>query len=65
MTIHIPACRHEFFQFFQIFFNVEAVLQYSKSLFFNILYPASANEFSAYEKQYFFGQSFFAAIRND
>ena len=46
-TIHIPASRHQFFRFFQIFFKVEAVLLYSKSVFFNILYPASANEFSA------------------
>ena len=34
--------------FFQIFFKVEAVLPYSKSVFFNTLYQASANEFSAY-----------------
>ena len=42
---HIPASVHFFFQ---IFFQVEAVLPYSGSLFFSILYPASANEFSAY-----------------
>ena len=46
-TNHIPARVHQFFLFFQIFFKVEAVLPYCKSVFFNILYPASANEFSA------------------
>ena len=42
-----------FFRFFQIFFKVEVVLPYSKSVFFNILYPASANEFSAYGNNIF------------
>ena len=43
-----------FFRFFQIFFKVEAVLlPYSKSVFFNILYPASVNEFSAYGNNIF------------
>ena len=37
-----------FFDFFEILLKVEAVLLYSKSVFFNILYPASGNEFSAY-----------------
>ena len=41
------------FDFFQIFFKVEAVLPYSKSVFFNILYPASVNEFSAYGNSIF------------
>ena len=42
-----------FFRFFQIFFKVEAALPYSKNVFFNILYPASANEFSAYGNSIF------------
>ena len=37
-----------FFRFFQIFFKVEVMLPYSESIFFNILYPASANVFFAY-----------------
>ena len=40
----IPASGDQFFSIFQIFFEVEAVLPYSKSVFFNILYWASANE---------------------
>ena len=36
-TNHIPTRVHQFFRFFP----------YCKSVFFNILYPASANEFSA------------------
>ena len=49
-TNRIPASGDHFFSgvFFQIFFKVEAVLPYSKSVFFNTLYQASANEFSAY-----------------
>ena len=47
-TSHIPASGHQFFRFFQILFNVEAMLSYSGIVFFNILYPANANEFSAY-----------------
>ena len=42
-----------FFLFSQIFFKVEAVLPYIKGVFFNILYPASANEFSAYGNSIF------------
>ena len=38
-----------FFQFFQIFFKVQAVLLYSGSVFFNILYLANSNGFSACE----------------
>ena len=37
-----------FFKFSQIFFKVEAVILCSNSVFFNILFPASANGFSAY-----------------
>ena len=37
------------FRFFQIFFKVEAVLSYNGNVFFNILYPANGNGFSAYE----------------
>ena len=47
-TNHILASGHYFFRFFQTFFKVEAVLPYSGSLFFNILYRANANGFSAY-----------------
>ena len=32
---------------------MEAVLPYSKSVFFNIIYPAGANEFSAYGNSIF------------
>ena len=35
------------FRFFQIFFKMEAVLRYSESVFFNIIYPANG-WFSAY-----------------
>ena len=42
-----------FFPFFQMFFKVEAVLPYSKCLFYNIFYRASANEFSAYGNSMF------------
>ena len=42
------------FQFFQVFFKVEAVLRHSGNLFFNILYPANANGFSAYGNGIFF-----------
>ena len=45
---HIPASGHQSFSIFSDFFKVEAVLPYSKSLFFNILYTANANRFSAY-----------------
>ena len=50
---HIPARGHQFFQFFQIFFKVEAMLPFCKSVLFNILYPASANEFFACENSIF------------
>ena len=63
-TNHIPASAHQFLSIFQIFFKSEAVLLYSKSAFFNILYLASENEFSAYGNSIFFGQSYFDAIRN-
>ena len=53
-TNHIPASGHQFsFYFFQIFLKVEAVLPNSGSVFFNILYPASANGFSAYGNSIF------------
>ena len=52
-TNHIPASGHQFFSFFQIFFKVETVLPYSKSIFFNINYPASVNEFAAYGNSIF------------
>ena len=52
-TNHIPASGDQFFSIFQILFKVETVLPYSKSVFFNILYRASANEFSAYGKSIF------------
>ena len=32
---------------------MEGAFPYNGNIFFNILYPASANEFSAYWKQYF------------
>ena len=51
-----------FFQFFQIFAKVETVLLYGKSLFSNMLYPASANEFSGCGNNICFGESYFAAI---
>ena len=57
-TNHIPARVHQFFRFFQIFFKVEAVLPYCKSVFFNILYPASANEFSACGNRIFWSELF-------
>ena len=43
-----------FFRFFQIFLKVKAVLPYSESVFFNILYPADANGFSPYRHSIFF-----------
>ena len=52
-TNHIPASGHQFFRFFQVFFKVEAVLPYSGTVFFNILYPANANGFSAYGNNIF------------
>ena len=43
-----------FFSIFsEQFFKVEAVLPYSNSVFLNILYRASANEFSAYGNSIF------------
>ena len=42
-----------FFNFFQIYFKVEAAFPYSGNLLINILYPASSNGFSAQWKQYF------------
>ena len=50
---HVPANGYHFFRFFLIFFKVEAVLPYSKSIFFNILYPAGANEIFAYGNNFF------------
>ena len=47
-TNHIPTTGH-----FHIFFEAEAVLPYSGSVFFNILYPANANGFSAYGNSMF------------
>ena len=52
------------FRFFQIFFKVEAGLSYSKSIFFNILYPASANELSADGNSIFFLLELIGSIRN-
>ena len=52
-TNHIPASGHQYFSFIQTFFKVEDVLPYSKSVFFNILYPAGANEFSDYGNSIF------------
>ena len=52
-TNDIPAGGDQFFSIFQIFFKVEAVLPYSKTVFFNVLYPASANKFSSYGKSIF------------
>ena len=37
------------FLFFQIFLKVEAVLPHSGSVFFNMLYPANAKQFSTYD----------------
>ena len=50
--------------FFQKCFKVETAFPYSGNIFFNIFHPASGNKFCAYWKQYFFGQSYFAASRN-
>ena len=52
-TNHIPAGGHQFCSIFSDIFTVETVLKYGKSVFFNILYPAIANEFSAYENNIF------------
>ena len=41
------------FRFFQIFFEVEAVLPCSGSVFFNVCYPANANGFSVYGNSIF------------
>ena len=46
-TNHGPTSGHRFFSILQIFLKMEAVLQYSKNIFFNILYTVSANKFSA------------------
>ena len=51
-TIFLPL-ETNFFNFFQIFFKVEAAFPYSENIFFNILHPASANAFSGQWKQYF------------
>ena len=57
-TNHIAAGGHQFLVcFFQIFFKVETPCPYNKSSFFNILYPASANECSAYENSIFLVRS--------
>ena len=42
-----------FFQFFQIFFKAEAVLPYSGSVFFNILYRANSKGYYAYGNSIF------------
>ena len=50
LNLEIRAKKNIFFDFFRYYpciFQVEAILLYSKSVFFNILYPASVNEFSA------------------
>ena len=52
-TSDIPASGDQFFFNFPDIFKVEAVLPYSKNVFFHILYRASANEFSAYGKSIF------------
>ena len=53
-TNHIAAGGHHFLVcFLPIFFKVETVFPYNRISFFNILYPASANEFSAYENSIF------------
>ena len=52
-TNHIPASGHQFFQFFQRFFKVEAAFLFSGNIFFNILHQARADGFSAEWKQYF------------
>ena len=52
-TNDIPASGDQFFPIFQIFFKVEAVLPHSESVFFYILYRASANEFSAHGNSIF------------
>ena len=61
---HISASGHQFFLFLHRFFKVEAVFPHSGHIYFNILYPACVNIFSAWCKKYFFGQSNFAANRN-
>ena len=63
-TNHIPASGHQFFQYFQRFFKVEAAFPYGGNVFFNILHLASKNEFSSQQKQYFFRQCNFSASRN-
>ena len=45
--------RPPIFSIYQRFFKVEAAFQCSQNVFFNILYPASADGFSALMKQYF------------
>ena len=52
-TNHIPASGHQYFWFFQRFFNVEVAFPYSGNVFFNILVETI-----------FFGQNYFAASRN-
>ena len=47
-----------FFQFFQIFFKAEAVLPYSGSVFFNILYRANSKEYYAYRNSIFLVRAF-------
>ena len=54
LMVNIPAGGHNFFSIFK----VEAVLPYYKSVFFNILYPASANEFSACGNSIFWSELF-------
>ena len=51
-------------RFFQIFFKVKAVLPYSKSVFFNILYLASANKFSAYGNSIFLVRVILLLVEN-
>ena len=52
-TNYIPVSGQQFFQLFSNIFKMEAVLLYSKSVFFNILYPASPNKFSAHRNSIF------------
>ena len=42
------------FRFFPIYFKVKALLRYSGIVFFNILYTANANGFSAHGNSIFF-----------
>ena len=50
---HISASGHQFFLFLHRFFKVEAVFPHSGHIYFNILYPACVNIFSAWCKKYF------------